>query len=153
MADSATTLYFLDDLTIGQRFTSETYALTKEKLIAFASEYDPQPFHLNEEAARTTLFKGLAASGWHTAAITMKLLNMGGAPVAGGVIGVDAHVEWPRPTRPGEVLRVVSEVMEIIPSRSKPQQGVVVLRCETKNQNNETVLVLTAKLIVPRRKQ
>lgn len=151
MHESVQILYFLDDLTIGQRFNSETYELTEEKLIAFASEYDPQPFHLDKAAAEATLFKGLAASGWHTAAITMKLLNAGGAPLAGGIIGAGGQVEWPRPTRPGDVLRVVSEVMEIIPSRSKPQQGIVVMRCETKNQHDEVLQTLTAKLIVPRR--
>lgn len=151
MHDSLPTLYFLDDLTVGQRFNSATYELTEDKLIAFASEYDPQPFHLDKAAAEATLFKGLAASGWHTAAITMKLLNAGGAPLAGGIIGAGGQVEWPRPTRPGDVLRVVSEVMEIIPSRSKPQQGIAVIRCETRNQNDEVLQILTAKLIVPRR--
>ena len=145
------TLYFLEDLTPGQRFSSGTYELTEDKLIAFASEYDPQPFHLDKEAASTTLFKGLAASGWHTAAITMRLLNDGGAPLAGGIIGAGGQVEWPRPTRPGDVLRVVSEVVEIIPSRSKPSQGLVVMRCETLNQHGQVLQVLTAKLIVPRR--
>lgn len=153
MQESVRTLYFLDDLTVGQRFSSETYELTEDKLIAFASEYDPQPFHLDKAAAETTLFKGLAASGWHTAAITMKLLNNGGAPLAGGIIGAGGQVEWPRPTRPGDVLCVVSEVMEIIPSRSKPQQGIVVMRCETKNQHDDVLQILTAKLIVPRRPQ
>ncbi|CAM5473800.1 MaoC family dehydratase [Eoetvoesiella caeni] len=153
MHDSLPTLYFLDDLVVGQRFNSATYELTEDKLIAFASEYDPQPFHLDKAAAEATLFKGLAASGWHTAAITMKLLNSGGAPLAGGIIGAGGQVEWPRPTRPGDVLRVVSEVMEIIPSRSKPQQGIAVVRCETRNQNDEVLQILTAKLIVPRRPQ
>lgn len=153
MHESLRTLYFLDDLTVGQRFSSETYELTEEKLIAFATEYDPQPFHLDKAAAETTLFKGLAASGWHTAAITMKLLNNGGAPLAGGIIGAGGQVEWPRPTRPGDVLCVVSEVVEIIPSRSKPQQGIVVMRCETKNQHDEVLQILTAKLIVPRRQK
>ncbi|MCI2809859.1 MaoC family dehydratase [Eoetvoesiella caeni] len=153
MHDSLPTLYFLDDLAVGQRFNSATYELTEDKLIAFASEYDPQPFHLDKAAAEATLFKGLAASGWHTAAITMKLLNAGGAPLAGGIIGAGGQVEWPRPTRPGDVLRVVSEVMEIIPSRSKPQQGIAVMRCETRNQNDEVLQILTAKLIVPRRPQ
>lgn len=153
MDESVQTLYFLDDLTLGQRFSSGTYELTEEKLIAFASEYDPQPFHLDNAAAATTLFKGLAASGWHTAAMTMKLLNDGGAPLAGGIIGSGGQIEWPRPTRPGDVLRVFSEVIEITPSRSKPQQGLVILRCETKNQHEEVLQILTAKLIVPRRPQ
>ncbi len=151
MDRSEQTLYFLDDLVIGQRFNSGAYALTEDKLIAFAAEYDPQPFHLDKEAAAATLFKGLAASGWHTAAITMRLLNDGGAPLAGGIIGAGGHIEWPRPTRPGDVLHVVSEVVQIIPSRSKPQQGLVVVRSETRNQRDEVVQILTAKLVVPRR--
>lgn len=153
MDESTQTLYFLDDLVLGQRFVSGTYTLTEDKLIAFAVEYDPQPFHLDKEAAAATLFKGLAASGWHTAAITMKLLNDGGAPLAGGIIGAGGQIEWPRPTRPGDVLQVVSEVVQITPSRSKPQQGLVVLRSETMNQNEEVLQILQAKLIVPRRQQ
>lgn len=145
------TLYFLEDLEPGQRFTSGTYTLTEEKLIHFASEYDPQPFHLDHKAAATTLFKGLAASGWHTAAITMKLLTSGGAPLAGGLIGAGAQIEWPRPTRQGDVLHVVSEIIEIIPSRSKPQQGLVVMRSETKNQHDQALQILTSKLVLPRR--
>jgi len=145
--------YYLEDLTVGQRFHSETYCLTEEKLIAFASEYDPQPFHLDKTAAAATLFKGLAASGWHTAAITMKLLNSGGAPLAGGIIGAGGEIEWPRPTRAGDILQVFSEVIEIIPSRSKPQQGLVRVRSETRNQRAEVLQILTAKLIVPRRPQ
>jgi len=146
-------LYYLEDLTVGQRFHSETYSLTEEKLIAFASEYDPQPFHIDKTAAVATLFKGLAASGWHTAAITMKLLNSGGAPLAGGIIGAGGEIEWPRPTRAGDILQVFSEVIEIIPSRSKPQQGLVRVRSETRNQHDEVLQILTAKLIVPRRPQ
>lgn len=153
MNEPAISLYFLDDLSVGQRFGSAAYTLSEEALIGFAREYDPQPFHLDKEAAKTTLFRGLAASGWHTAAITMKLLNSGGAPLAGGIIGAGGQIEWPRPTRPGDVLRVDSEVIEIIPSRSKPAQGIVVIRCETKNQHEEVVQILTAKLIVPRRPQ
>lgn len=153
MDKTAQTLYFLDDLAVGQRFNSGTYALTEDKIIAFAAEYDPQPFHLDKKAAAATLFKGLAASGWHTAAITMRLLNDGGAPLAGGIIGAGGQIEWPRPTRPGDVLQVVSEVVQIIPSRSKPQQGLVVLRCETLNQHEEVLQTLTAKLVVPRRTQ
>jgi len=153
MNEPTQTRYFLDDLAIGQRFVSGTYVLTEDKLIAFAAEYDPQPFHLDKEAAAATLFKGLAASGWHTAAITMKLLNDGGAPLAGGIVGAGGQIEWPRPTRPGDVLQVVSEVVQIIPSRSKPQQGLVVVRSETMNQHEEVLQVLTAKLIVPRRAQ
>ncbi|MFG1374020.1 MaoC family dehydratase [Xanthobacter oligotrophicus] len=142
---------FLDDLAVGQIFLSGQYALTRDEITAFAATFDPQPFHLDDEAARATLFAGLAASGWHTAAVTMRLLVGGGAPLAGGIIGAGGEIEWPRPTRPDDVLQVESEVLEIIPSRSKPDRGMVRLRSQTRNQNGEVVQVLTARLIVPRR--
>ncbi|MCG5236811.1 MaoC family dehydratase [Xanthobacter oligotrophicus] len=142
---------FLDDLAVGQIFLSGQYALTRDEITAFAATFDPQPFHLDDEAARATLFAGLAASGWHTAAVTMRLLVGGGAPLAGGIIGAGGEIEWPRPTRPDDVLQVESEVLEIIPSRSKPDRGMVRLRSRTRNQNGEVVQVLTARLIVPRR--
>lgn len=102
---------YLDDLHVGQRFTSGVHALDTAQIKAFAGQFDPQPFHLDDEAARSTLFAGLVASGWHTAAITMRLLVQGGVPIARGLIGVGAEVSWPRPTRPGDVLRVESEVV------------------------------------------
>ena len=142
---------FLDDLHVGQRFVSPTHALDADEIKAFARQYDPQPFHLDEEAAKDTFFAGLAASGWHVAAITMKLLVAGGAPIAGGVIGAGAEVAWPRPTRAGDVLHVESEVLEIAPSRSRPNRGMVTLRSETRNQRGETAQVTTAKLVVHRR--
>ena len=103
---------YLDELSVGQRFTSGAHALDAAQIKAFAGQFDPQPFHLDEEAAQGTLFAGLAASGWHTAAITMRLLVDGGAPIAGGVIGAGGEIAWPRPTRPGDVLQVESEVLE-----------------------------------------
>jgi acyl dehydratase len=144
-------LYYLDDLRVGQRFSSGEHVLDATQIKAFAAQYDPQPFHLDEEAARGSLFGGLAASGWHTAAITMRLLVGGGAPIAGGVIGAGGEIAWPRPTRAGDVLRVESEVLEVTPSRSRPERGTVTLRSETRNQRGEVVQVLTARLVVPRR--
>jgi acyl dehydratase len=141
---------FLDDLRVGQRFTSASHVLDSEQVKRFASEFDPQPFHLDENAAARSLFGGLAASGWHTAAVTMRLLVAGGAPIAGGIIGAGAEISWPKPTRPGDELHVVSEVMEITPSRSKPDRGIVALRSETRNQHGDVVLVLTSKLVVRR---
>jgi acyl dehydratase len=143
--------YYLDDLQVGQRFTSAAHALDAEQITRFAKEFDPQPFHLDDEAAKGTLFAGLAASGWHTAAITMRLLVDGGAPIAGGVVGAGGEIGWPRPTRPGDILQVESEVLEVTPSRSRPDRGMVTLRSETRNQRGEVVQVLTAKLVVPRR--
>jgi len=145
------TLY-LEDLTVGQTFVSSSLTITADEIIAFAGKYDPQPFHLDDEAAKRTLFGGLAASGWHTAALTMRLLVQGGGtPLAGGIIGGGGEIAWPRPTRPGDTLHVEAEVVEIIPSRSKPDRGMVLMRNRTLNQNGEEVQVFTAKLVVPRR--
>lgn len=142
---------YLEDLHVGQRFTSDTYSLDENQIIAFASEFDPQPFHLDPVAAKNTLFGGLVASGWQTAAITIRLLVGGGLPIAGGVIGAGAEINWPRPTRAGDTLHVESVVLEIRPSRSHPDRGVVSVRSETRNQREEIVQILVAKLIVPRR--
>jgi acyl dehydratase len=141
----------LDDLYVGQRFTSGSRVLDAEEIKAFAREYDPQPFHLDEEAAKGTLFGGLAASGWHTMAVSMRLMVDGGLPLAGGIIGAGGSIEWPKPTRPGDTLTVVSEVVEIKPSRSRPDRGMVTVRGETRNQHGDVVQILMARLIVPRR--
>jgi acyl dehydratase len=142
---------YLDDLQVGQRFTSGTYVIEEAQIKAFAAEFDPQPFHLDESAAQASLFKGLAASGWHTAAIAMRLLVDGGLPFAHGIVGLGGEIAWPRPTRPGDTLHVESEVVDIRPSRSKPQQGIVTVRSTMLNQGGETVYLLTAKLLVLRR--
>lgn len=151
MTPTASDALYLDDLRVGQRFTSGTHAIDADEIKAFARQFDPQPFHLDERAAKDTFFAGLAASGWHVAAVTMKLLVDGGAPIAGGVIGAGGEIAWPKPTRPGDVLHVESEVADITPSRSRPNRGMVSLRSETRNQRGEVVQVLTAKLVVPRR--
>jgi acyl dehydratase len=144
---------FLDDLHVGQRFTSRSHPLDEAQILAFAGQFDPQVFHLDREAAKDTFFGGLAASGWHTAALTMKLL-VGEVPlIAGGIIGGGGEIRWPTATRPQDVLRVVSEVIEITPSRSKPERGMVTLRSETLNQHGEIRQILTAKLVVPCRPQ
>jgi acyl dehydratase len=142
---------YLEDLHIGQRFTSDTHAMDKDQIVAFASAFDPQPFHLDEAAAKNSLFAGLVASGWHTAAITMRLLVGGGLPIAGGVIGAGGEIKWPRPTRVGDILRVESAVLEIRPSSSRPDRGIVSMRSETRNQQDEIVQIFVAKLVVPRR--
>ncbi len=141
---------YLEDMTLGLRFESATHALDREQVLAFAAQFDPQPFHLDDEAAKATIFGRLAASGWHTAAISMKLL-VACLPVAGGIIGGGGELTWPRPAYPGDTLRVVSEIIEVIPSRSKPDRGMVLARCETRNQQGEPVQIFTAKLVVPRR--
>jgi acyl dehydratase len=108
---------YLDDLEVGQRFISGSHALDEAQITNFAAAFDPQPFHLDPHVARGTLFGGLAASGWHTAAITMRLNVESGLPLAGGVVGAGAEITWPKPTRPGDVLRVESQIVEIVPSR------------------------------------
>ena len=142
---------FLDDLAVGQRFSSRSHTLDEAQIKAFAAQFDPQPFHLDGQAAKATLFGGLAASGWHTAAITMKLLVESGLPLSGGIIGSGGEISWPKPTRPGDTLHVVSEIEEVTPSRSRPDRGMIRVRSETRNQLGEVVQVLVAKLVVPRR--
>lgn len=143
---------YLEDLHVGQRFASGQYQMDADRIKEFAREFDPQPFHLDEEAGRRSVFGGLAASGWHTAAATMRLLVTGGLPFAGGgLVGLGAEISWIRPTRPGDTLRVESEILDISPSRSKPNQAVVKVRSITLNQDGERVQVLTSKMLVFKR--
>jgi acyl dehydratase len=143
---------YLEDFAVGARFSGGAKTVTTEAIKAFAHEFDPQPFHMDEEAAEATFFGGLAASGWHTAAMTMRLLAEFGPPVAGGLIGGSAEIAWPQPTRPGDVLHVECEILAVTPSRSRPERGTILMRSETKNQHGDVLQVLTAKLVVPRRK-
>jgi acyl dehydratase len=154
MTTQTTSKLFLEDLQAGQihRSGGEPAVIDAEGIKAFARQFDPQPFHLDEASAAKTFFRGLAASGWHTAAVTMKLLVEGGLPLAGGVIGAGVEeVRWPRPVRPGDRLRVESEVLELRPSRSKPDQGLAKVRTTTLNQDNEPVQVMTANLVLRRK--
>ncbi len=150
-APEPTKALYLDDLRVGQRFTTGSYRMDEGRLKAFAAEFDPQPFHLDDAAAQNSIFRGLAASGWHTAAASMRLIVDGGLRLAAGTIGLGGEIAWPRPTRPGDTLHVESEILEIVPSRSKPNQGIVKVRNTTLNQNGEEVQVFTAKLIVFKR--
>ncbi len=143
---------YLEDFHVGQRFTSATHRMETEEIKAFARQFDPQPFHLDEAAANRSIFGGLVASGWHTAAVSMRLQVESGLPVAGGMIGIGGEMSWPQPTRPGDVLCVVSEIKEVTPSRSRPDRGTVRVRSETRNQRDEVVQILDAKLLVPRRR-
>ena len=139
---------YLEDLHVGQRFTSGSYLIEAARIKEFAAEFDPQPFHLDEAAAEASVFRGLAASGWHTAAVAMRLLVADGLPFANGIIGLGGEIAWPKPTRPGDTLQVESEIIEITPSRSKPQQGVVTVRSTMFNQDRAAVYLLTAKLLI-----
>ncbi len=144
------TLY-LDDLKVGDRYTSGELTVDEAEIRAFAAQFDPQPFHLDDAYARGTLFGGLAASGWHTAALTMRLLIGGGLPIGGGVIAAGVTVQWPKPTRAGYVLHVESEIIEIRPSRSRPDRGTVTARSTTMTRQGEVVQIMEAKMIVFRR--
>jgi acyl dehydratase len=148
---SETEHLYLEDLYVGQRFRSGTHVMEEAKIKDFAAEFDPQPFHLDETAAQASIFKGLAASGWHTAAIAMRLLVTGGLPLANGIIGLGGEVTWPRPTRHGDSLYVDSEILDITPSRSKPNPAVVSVRSTMLNQKDEPVYVLSAKVLAFKR--
>lgn len=142
---------YLDDLAVGQRFATSSVTLTLEGCKAFAAEFDPQPFHLDEAAARASVFGRLAASGWHTASLSMRMLVEGELTIAGGLIGLGGELTWPRPTYPGDTLRVETEVLAIRVSESKPDRGIVTVRNVTLNQHGEPVQVMAVKMLVPRR--
>jgi acyl dehydratase len=143
---------YLEDFAVGQTFGSGRVTVDADQIKAFAAAFDPQPFHLDEGAARQTFFKGLAASGWHTAALTMRLLVESDLKPAGGVIGAGFdEFRWPLPVRPGDELRVESEILEVRPSRSRPDQGLMKVRTTTLNQRGEAVQIQVGNLVVPRR--
>ena len=143
---------YLDEFAVGQVFRSGRITVDADQIKAFAAAYDPQPFHLDEEAARPTFFGGLAASGWHTAALTMRLLLTNDVRPAGGFVGTGfSELRWPRPVRPGDELHIESEVMEVRPSTSRPTQGLIKVRTTTFNQRDEVVQVLVGTLVVQRK--
>ncbi|MBZ5492182.1 MAG: MaoC family dehydratase [Acidobacteriia bacterium] len=144
---------YLEDLHVGQRFVSGSHYMDESQIKEFARQFDPQPFHLDEGAAKASIFGGLAASGWHTAAVAMRLLVDGGLPLGNGIIGLGGDLAWPKPTRPGDTLHVESEILEIVPSRSKPNQAIVKVRSITSNQNGEAVHSFTSKCLVFKRPQ
>lgn len=139
-------LLYLDDLSVGATFRSREQRVDAAEIVAFAQQFDPQPFHLDEEAGRNSFFHGLVASGWHTAGITMKLL-VESLHFAHGIIGLGGEIAWPRPTRPGDLLHVESTVLDITPSRSKPNQALVTVENLTLNQHGEICQRLVTKLL------
>ncbi|TWA71775.1 acyl dehydratase [Azospirillum baldaniorum] len=142
---------YLDDLTPGDRFNGGPVTVTEEDIVAFARQFDPQPFHLDPEAARDSVFDGLAASGWHTAGLTMRMIVTGDGALAGGFVGMGVEdIRWPKPTRPGDVLRIESEILEVRVSAKHPDRGIARVRTTTLNQDGETVQQMTANLLVPR---
>ncbi len=146
------TVHYLEDFCIGQVFNTGRLRVDKAQIFAFARQFDPQPFHLDEEAARKSPFQGLAASGWHTAALTMRLMVDGEFKPAGGILGVGFdELSWPRAVRPGDELRARSEILEVRPSKSRPDRGLIRVRTTTLNQNDEAVMMFTGNLLVPKR--
>ena len=143
---------YLEDFAPGQKFGSGRLRVEAERIKSFAAEFDPQVFHLDEAAARDTLFGGLAASGWHTAAVTMRLLVDGELKPAGGLVGAGFdEFSWPRPVRPGDELRVESEILDVRASKSRPGQGLIKVRTTTLNQNGDPVQITVGNVVVPRR--
>jgi len=143
---------YLEDFSVGQKFGSGRLQIDEDRIKSFAREFDPQPFHLDDEAARDSIFRGLAASGWHTAALTMRLLVESDLKPAGGIVGAGFdEFRWPRPVRPGDELHLESEVLEVRTSKSRPDQGMIKVRTTTMNQNGEPVQISVGNLMVPRR--
>ena len=128
---------WLDDLHVGHRFRTDVYDLTADDIVEFATKWDPQPFHLSDETAQDTFFHGLAGSGWHTAAITMRLLVTSGIALARGIIGAGGEVAWPTATRPGDRLHVEGEVVDVHTSKSNPNRGFLTIAYDTLNQDGE----------------
>ena len=145
------TVRYLDDFAVGQVFKTGKLRIDQEEIFVFARQFDPQPFHLDEAAARNSPFQGLAASGWHTAALTMRLMVDGEFKPAGGILGVGFdELSWPRAVRPGDELHATSEIIDVRPSKSRPDRGLLRIRTTTFNQNAEPVMVFTGNLLVPR---
>src|SRR6476646_1850060 len=145
---------YFEDYAVGQKCGSGTVTVTAERIKSFGREFDPQPFHTDEEAAKKTFFGGLVASGWHTASTSMRLFVESDITPVGGLIGAGgSDLSWPRPTRPGDVLRVESEVIDLRPSKSRPDIGIMKVKLTTYNQKNEVVQIAHPTMIVPRRPQ
>jgi acyl dehydratase len=143
---------YLEDFAAGQAFKTGCHRVDKEQIFAFARQFDPQPFHTDEQAALKSPFQGLAASGWHTAGMTMRLMVDGEFKPAGGILGVGfEELSWPRAVRPGDELHAVSEVLKVRASKSRPDRGLIRVRTTTFNQNGEPVMIFTGNLLVPRR--
>ena len=144
-------MQYFEDFAVGQKFASDRLAVSAAEIKEFAASYDPQPFHLDETAAKETSFAGLAASGWHTAALTMRLIVGSEFRPAGGILGFGGELIWARPVRPGDELHVECEILETRLSQSRPGQGILKLRVTTLNQDGEVVQTFTPALLVPLR--
>jgi acyl dehydratase len=146
-------IVYLEDLRPGITFSSAPVAITAADIKAFAAQFDPQPFHLDEAAGEASFFKGFAASGWQTAALGMRMMVEGGPKLAAGYIGAGGEIAWKKPVYAGDTLTLRGEFIEIKPSRTRPDRGIAVVRCETFNQHQELVQVMTAQVVVWRRPQ
>ena len=152
MTDRKFAKQYLEDYAVGQVYRTGRVQIDKDQILAFAKQFDPQPYHLDDDAARKSVFGGLAASGWHTAALTMRLLVDSEFRPANGILGVGFdELSWPRPVRPGDELCAESEVLDVRPSKSRPDRGLIRVRTTTLNQDGEPVQIYTGNLLVPRR--
>jgi acyl dehydratase len=151
--DTTDDFVYLEDLRPGIRFTSAPVAITAADIKAFATQFDPQPFHLDEAAGEASFFKGFAASGWQTAALGMRMMVESGPKLAAGYIGAGGEIAWKKPVYAGDMLTLRGEFIEIRPSRTRPDRGIAIVRCETFNQRDELVQVMTAQVVVWRRPQ
>lgn len=146
------TQHFLEDYQVGQTYSSSVARVESGRIRSFAAEFDPQPFHLSEEGAAGTVFGSLAASGWHTAAMTMRLVVEGTLRPAGGVVGLGFdEFRWPSPVRPGDELRAETEILEVRLSKSRPGHGVIKVRITTATQHGRPVQIAVGHLLVPGR--
>ncbi len=152
MGDTPRGAHYLEDFAIGMRFVSRSHTMTEAQIIAFAREFDPQPFHTDPVAAETSVFRGLAASGWHTAAVSMRLFVDLQIDAADGMVGAGVeNLRWPRPVRPGDTLQVEAEVVSVRASKSRPERGIVVLEVITRNQHGDVVQSYRPSCMVPAR--
>jgi len=143
---------YLEDIRTGDRFRTANYTVAEAEIIDYAKQYDPQPFHTDPVEARNSIFGGLVASGWYTAAVTMRLIAQSEIRIARGLIGMGVEeLRWPRPVRPGDTLHVEVEVLEVRPSRSHLDRGIVRVRNTTLNQTGKVVQTMVTALFVPRR--
>lgn len=137
---------WLGEFQVGDYYVSDTYEVTEEEIITFAKQYDPQYFHTDPEQAKDSFFKGLASSGWLTGSIMMKL-QVACNPFGFDLIGLEVNLEWPSPTRPGDILHIITEITDIKLSRSKPNQGIVSIKTTTKNQHGDIRMIMNNKIL------